>query len=310
MLTILATTSSFGGAAPTALSALAEAKLHVVTNPYGRKLTEDEVCALIEQHRPVGLLAGVEPLTRRVFEAAGGNLKAVARVGVGLDNVDVQACTELGIALSRTVGALDEAVAELAIGFMLDVLRHISVMDRGLRSGAFVKHMGGLLADRHVGLIGFGAIGHAVARRLVPFGCRISYVDPNQTDESLATRRTLDELLATCDLLSLHASGTAPILTAERLARVRPGTVIINTARGELINEAALVAGLLSGHLGGAGLDVFACEPYAGPLTTTPCTVLTCHVGSYALGARRRMEMAAVRNLLGCLGYSCLSEER
>lgn len=301
MPTILSTVSSFGQAEYGPSLALERAGLRLVQNPFGRKLTEDELAALLAEHRPLGLLAGTEPITRRAMEAAGGALRVVSRVGVGWDNVDHAAAAELGVDVFRTEGVLDEAVAELTLAFMLSTLRHLPAHDRDIRAGVFKKRMGGLLAGKTVGLVGFGAIGTRVAGLVQAFGAKVLYCDLCQQEGCGFECCDLASLLPRCDIVSLHTSGSACILGAAELALLRPGAILVNTARGGLIDEEALEAALASGRVGAACLDVFEHEPYKGPLARLDNVILTPHIGSYAREARIRMEQAAVENLLRAL---------
>lgn len=299
MKTVLATTSSFAKGVPARLERLEEQGLHLVLNPWGRKLTEGELSQLLQEHRPVGLLAGLEPITRKVLEEARNFLKVVSRVGAGWDNVDREAAAEFGILVYRTPGVLTQAVAELTIGLMLSALRSIALHDRLVRQGNWQKRMGGLLATKTVGLIGFGAIGRRVGELVRAFGARVLYHDPQPKQVAWAQAAPLGDLLAEVDIISLHASGKGQIMGPKELESLcKRGAILINTARGGLVDEAALHDCLARGHLSYACLDVFQEEPYTGPLCSLDNVVLTCHVGSYADEARQQMEEEAVDHLL------------
>jgi len=302
MPTILATTSSFGSTCPEAVTLLRAAGYDLVVNPHGRKLTAAELMGLLALHKPVGLLAGTEPVTAEAIASANAYLRVISRVGVGWDNVDHDAARAAGIPVRRTEGVLDDAVAELTLGFMLDALRHISRHDRDLRQGEWKKRLGGLLRGRTVGIVGFGAIGRRVAELARAFGAQVVFTDVQQVSSPLGEQRALPELLREADIVTLHASGSGCLLGAAELALVKPGVILVNTARGGMIDEAALAAALNEGRVGCACLDVFEQEPYRGPLIHAPNTVLTAHIGSYAAEARERMERLAVENLLDELG--------
>jgi len=302
MPTVLATTSSFGSACPEAKTLLCAAGLELVVNPYGRKLTHAELIELLAEHQPIGLLAGTEPVSAEAIHFAQKFLRVISRVGVGWDNVDHEAARAAGIPVLRTEGVLDDSVAELVLGFMLNALRHISRHDRDLRQGIWKKHLGGLLRGRMVGVVGFGAIGHRVAELAGAFGARIVYSDVQQVKSALGEQRTLPELLREADIVTLHASGSGCIIGPEELKLVNAHVVLVNTARGGMIDEDALAVALTEGRVGCACLDVFEQEPYAGPLTLAPNTILTTHIGSYAAEARAHMERLAVENLLASLG--------
>jgi len=302
MNTVLATTSSFGANSPQLLELLKEKKLAPVVNPYGRKLAEGELQELLDRHRPIGLLAGTEPIPRAILDMAKGFLKVVSRVGVGWDNVDHEAAREFGITVRRTVGVLDQAVAELTIGMILAALRNIARHDREIRGGIWKKYTGSLLSGKKMGIVGYGAIGQRVGELAHAFGAEVIYSDICIKDGGAsAVCVTFEQLLAEADIITVHASGGGEILGPEQLARCRKGVILVNTARGGLINEAALSAALQDGQVAWACLDVFEREPYLGPLRDLDNVVLTSHIGSYAQEARIRMEEMAVENLLTAL---------
>jgi D-3-phosphoglycerate dehydrogenase len=298
---VLSTVSSFGQGDPEPSLDLERAGLKLVQNPHGRKLTEAELVALLAEHRPIGLLAGTEPITRAALEAARDHLRVVSRVGVGWDNVDHAAAAALGIVVHRTEGVLDEAVAELTLGFILSALRHIPAHDRDIRAGTWKKRMGALLSGKIIGLVGLGAIGMRVAGLVQAFGASVLYCDLAERDACACTACDMGALLSQADIVSLHASDSGCILGAAEIAMLKPGAILVNTARGGLIDEEALYPALASGHVGAACLDVFGHEPYKGPLAGLPNVILTPHIGSYAKEARLRMEEAAVENLLRAL---------
>lgn len=301
MPTILATTSSFGSASPQAAENVREAGYELVTNPHGRKLTEDELIELMTTHQPTGLLAGTEPVTARAMDAAKDTLQAIARIGVGWDNVDHDEAAKLGLPVSRTVGVLDQPVAELTLGFMLSALRHMALHDREIRTSTWKKHMGALLAGKTVGIVGMGAIGRRVAELVVAFGANVIFSDICTVEATCGLQCEFPDLLNQADIITLHASGSGCIVDKTALASMKRGVILINTARGGLIDESALADGLADGHIGHACLDVFESEPYSGPLAKLPNTTLTSHIGSYALEARVEMELMAVDNLLADL---------
>jgi D-3-phosphoglycerate dehydrogenase / 2-oxoglutarate reductase len=296
---ILITTSSFGSHSAEGIEELNNHGLQVVLNPFGRKLQPQELLGLLEKHRPVGLLAGIEPISRDALCRGRDYLKVISRVGVGWDNIDLEAAAELGILIYRTTGVLTQAVAELTIGLMLAALRSIALQDRDVRQGFWKKRMGGLLHNKMVGIIGFGAIGQRVGELAQAFGCEVVYYDPQSVAVAWAKSVSLPELLTEADIISLHASGKERLLGAEELNSLgKRGVLLVNTARGELIDDEALCACLKEGRIGYAALDVFAEEPYTGPLCALENVILTPHIGSYALESRLLMEETAISNLL------------
>jgi len=300
--TVIATTSSFARESPEALELMEREGLRIILNPWGRKLKEAELSKLLKDHRPVGLLAGTEPITREVLDAAKDHLRIISRVGVGWDNVDREAARQMGIRVSRTSGVLTQAVAELTIGLILSALRSISSNDRLIRQGKWHKTMGGLLSGKIVGIIGFGHIGQRVGELVTAFGAKVLYYDPQPMDAPWAQAVTLPELLSQAEIITIHASGREKILGPDELKNIcKQGVLLVNTARGGLIDESALQECLKNGKVSFACLDVFEDEPYCGPLCSLENIILTPHVGSYAREARVLMERTAVENLLNGL---------
>lgn len=298
------TTSGFALYSEEPLELLRGREIDYVMNSKGRPLTEDEACKFLRDC--VGVVAGTEPLTRRVMGAC-PYLKVISRCGTGLDNVDLEAAGEKGIAVRNTPDGPTRAVAELALACVLDLLRQVSRMDRELRAGTWKKRMGSLLEGKQVGIVGFGRIGRTVAALFSACGARVAFADPAVavSPDAAYAKMNPDELCAWAQILSLHCSmppNGEPVLDAGRLRRLRPGAYLINLARGGLVEEEALCTLLQNGHLGGAALDVFEREPYEGPLSACENVILTPHIGSYAQEARIRMEVETVRNLLEALG--------
>ncbi len=306
---ILITTSSFGANSTEPLDLLRNQGLIPVTNPHGKTLSEAQVQDLIREHRPCALLAGVEPLTRSVMDAGLPELRVISRCGTGMDNVNLDAAKLLGIAVRNTPEAPAEAVAELTLGLILSLIRNISTHDQCVKSGRWEKKMGFLLSELTFGIIGLGRVGKRVASLLKPFHCRILASDI-QPDSDFIERNGIEllshhEILKAADVVTLHlsyASGELQhFIRAETLGLMKKGSYLINTSRGALIEEAALVDALKSGLLAGAALDVYEQEPYQGPLASLPNALLSTHTGSYARGTRIHMEIEAAQNLIDAL---------
>ena len=298
---VAVTTSSFAEFSDEPLRLLRDKGFEVVMNPHGRALTEEEAITLLAGC--VGVAAGTEPLTERVM-AALPQLKVISRCGVGMDNVDMAAAKARTITVCNTPDGPTRAVAELALGCALDLLRQVSRMDRELRGGTWKKRMGSLLQGKKLGVIGYGRIGRATAELFALMGCEVAFADPF-VESGTHQRMEPEALLAWADIVTLHCAKPKdgkPVLDAARLALLKPGSLVLNLARGGLVDEDALVAALKGGKLGGAALDVFVKEPYSGPLAELPQVLLTPHVGSYAKEARIGMEVDTVKNLLAALG--------
>ncbi|MGH8762658.1 MAG: phosphoglycerate dehydrogenase [Nitrosospira sp.] len=300
MSKLVISTSSFDMDNNAHVQHLLKKGMHIAGNSYGRKLTEDEAIELLGEDA-VGMIAGIEPLTERVFASA-KSLKVVSRCGSGLDNVDLAAAKRYGITVLNTPEAPAQAVAELTMGLILSALRRICQVDRLLRAGEWPRTQGQLLAAQVVGIVGFGRVGRRVAHLCRAFNAEVmahdSYVEQSPQGIKLVP---LEKLLAEADIISLHLTydaDTHHLLDAEAFARMKPGAVVINTARGGLVDEVALAEGLVSGQLGAAALDVFEQEPYHGPLLKCDKAILTSHIGSLARESRQRMEVEAAENLL------------
>lgn len=300
MSKLVISTSSFDVEGNSSLNHLVNSGMHIVRNSYKRKLTEDEAIELLGEDT-IGMIAGIEPLTERVFSSA-KNLKVVSRCGAGLDSVELAAAELHGISVFNTPEAPAQAVAELTMGLMLAALRRICQTDRLLRINEWPRMQGQLFAAQTVGIIGLGHIGKRVARLSQAFDARVIAHDPHIDPTSHGVESvSLEELFAEANVISLHVpytTDTHHLLDAKSFARMKPGSIIINAARGGLIDETALDEALISGHLGMAALDVFEQEPYHGPLTKNDRMILTSHIGSLAKESRKCMELEAAENLL------------
>jgi D-3-phosphoglycerate dehydrogenase / 2-oxoglutarate reductase len=268
------------------------------------------------------VVAGSEPYTRAVLEAL-PDLKAILRWGTGSDAIDIPAATDAGVAVITTPAVNAEAVADMALALMLACIRRLLELDAIVRSGEW-RGLGPTrdLACSTVGIVGLGAIGRAVTRRLRGFDCRVLATEPNPDLEFCREYEVelidLDAMLPQVDVLTLHApliDGTRRLIGARELALLPRHAVLVNAARGELIDQAALVAALGSGQIAAAGLDVFEREPPArdDPILALPNTILSGHISSYTdLGLDRTGEtvIANLRAALaGRLPSSCLNPE-
>jgi glyoxylate reductase len=282
----------------------------VATRRYpGRALDELddlEVLSLADLREPrphvEGLIVANEPVPLDLLP----NLRIVANFGVGYDRIDVQACTERGVVVTNTPGVLDRATADLAFALILATRRQVVEGDRLVRSGGWTGSWSeGRLAEElsgsTLGILGLGRIGRAVARRARGFDLRVVYAQRHRVDTELAEFRELDVLLAEADVFTIHAPltpETEGLIDARRLALLRDGACLVNTARGEIVEESALVAELVSGRIR-AGLDVFAHEPQVPrELLGLPNVVLTPHLGSATRQTREAMTRLVVDNLL------------
>src|SRR6185503_11894620 len=249
-------------------------------------------------------------VTRLVIAAAQA-LKVIGRAGIGVDNIDVAAATERGIVVFNTPDANATTTAELALAHLLSLSRHLPQADRSVRRGDWKPgdFVGTELAEKTVGIIGFGTIGRIVARRCLAFRMRVLAFDPyvvaDVIRETGAEPADLDTLLASADYVTLHcplSDATRNLLDASRFKKMKPGAHLINCARGELVDEAALVEALSSGHLAGAALDVYAKEPPANsPLLALDNVVLPPHVGASTNEAQQAVSVKIAEHVAAFL---------
>lgn len=253
----------------------------------------------------VASLAGSEPYTPKVIEAAAkAGLKVLGRAGVGYDGVDVRACTDHGVAVTYAPGTNHDAVSEHALMLMLALAKSLFMQHEKTKAGGWPRIAQLPLRGRTLGLIGLGRTGKAVALRALAFGMTViacdPYVDGSWAKDHGIPLRSFDEVLAECDVLSLHVpltDETRTMINASALAKLKPTAHLVNTSRGEVIDEAALYETLKSKRIAGAGLDVFAEEPPKGsPLLTLDNVILTAHTAG--VDVRSREDMAHV----GALG--------
>ena len=298
---VLITSVPFGQADPASLAVLKTAGADYVLNPLGRRPTEEELAEMIGGFD--ALIAGGETITDRVMGRA-PNLRLIARLGIGLDKVDLAAARARHIQVTYTPDAPAPAVAELTIGLMLALLRFIPQADRAIRQRKWLRPVGRRLADQTVGVIGVGRVGRRVISLLTGFGCSLLASDTAPTvnvgDPINVHWVDKETIYREADIITLHlprTAVTADLIAARELRLMKSHALLVNTSRGELVNEQDLVEALREGRIGGAGLDVFAAEPYTGELADLENTVLTSHIGSMSHDCRARMELEAAREV-------------
>ena len=304
---VLVTATSFVKGTPEMTSFLENSVGEVIYNTIGRPLQSAELVPLMKDID--GFIAGLDDINETVIQA-GNRLRVIARYGVGVDRVDLEAATRQKIVVTNTPGANSVAVAELTLGFILALARNLCTANETTRRGEWQRFNGVGLRGKVVGLVGLGAIGREVAVRLQGFNCRILASDPKVTAEQASHYGVellpLDQLLAQSDFISLHApvlDSTTGMVNREFLRNTKAGAYLINTARGELIDEAALVDALQSGHLRGAALDCFRKEPPPAdhPLLKFPQVIVTPHSGSHTDDAVDQMGWMALKECLAVL---------
>jgi D-3-phosphoglycerate dehydrogenase / 2-oxoglutarate reductase len=299
-LRTLVTTIPFADKDARPLNILDQAGAGVVINPLGRKLTEEDLSGMVSDADI--LIAGTEPITEAVLKQA-PNLKLIVRVGIGLDSVDLLAARQRGIAVSYTPDAPSPAVAELTIGLMIDLLRSVNVSNIRMHHGQWYRYFGRRLSEVAIGIIGLGRIGTRVLSHLSGFKCSrilVNDIDPGAQTPShptcLVERTDKETIYREADVISLHVPLTAKtnnLIAREEMAAMKSDALLINTARGGIVNEFDLCQTLKSGDLGGAAIDVFEREPYSGELADLDTCLLTAHMGSMSVDCRTQMELEA-----------------
>jgi len=314
MAKALITTVPFGAKNRLPLEQLENAGIEYLINPHNTKLTEDQLAELVTDFDVI--IAGTEKITEKVMARA-SRLKLISRVGVGLDGVDLMAAKRRGIRVSYTPEAPAPAVAELTLGLMLTLLRSIHVANAQMHAGKWQRIFGRRLAETTVGIIGVGRIGTRVLRRTKAFGTPRILVNDTLPNHELSREFKLEwvtkeQIYQEADIISLHlplTRLTKNMIRREQLLSMKPDAMIINAARGGIINEHDLYEVMLTGHLSGAAIDVFDHEPYAGKLAEIDRCLLTAHMGSMSVDCRTRMEIEATDEAVRFLTGKPLASE-
>jgi D-3-phosphoglycerate dehydrogenase len=296
------------------LEMLENAGIRYLINPHNTKLNEAQLAELVGDFDVI--IAGTEKISDQVMSRA-SRLKLISRVGVGLDGVDLQAARKRGICVSYTPEAPAPAVAELTLGLMLGLLRSVHVSNMQMHQGKWQRIFGRRLPESTIGVIGVGRIGARVLRRTRGFGTpRILVNDiapnPELGREFKLEWVTKEQIYAEADIITLHlplTRLTKNMIRREQLLSMKADALIINTARGGIINENDLYEVMNSGHLGGAAIDVFEHEPYKGPLSQIDRCILTSHMGSMSVDCRTRMEIEATDEAVRFLTGKPLTSE-
>jgi D-3-phosphoglycerate dehydrogenase len=283
----------------------------VVFNPHGRPLAEDELIPLLEGCE--GYIAGLDFITRKAIEGS-AVLRVISRYGAGVDRVDLEAAKARGVLVCNTPGVNAQAVADLTLALILSVARRLPFLDRNTREGRWPRSTGIELYGKTMGILGLGAVGKAVAKRAAGFAMKVLVYDPC-LDEGYAKNEGIipadfDAVVRAADFLCLHlplTPQTHHIISGKVMEAMKPGAIIVNTARGGLIDERAAYEFLQSGRLGGLGVDVYEEEPPQGsPLFTLDNVVLTPHTASHTVEATAAMASLSVQNLIDVLsGRDC-----
>ena len=299
---ILVTLSTFGEYSKEPIQILDQSGFTFQMNESGRRMKPNEVAELGSNCS--GLIAGVENYSVETLSLMPG-LKCISRCGAGIDNIDLTEARRLGIAVLNTPDEPTAAVAELTIAVVLSLLRRLPEVDALMHSRKWHRVPGNLLSDKVVGIIGLGRIGRRVAELIMAFGSTLIGSDPYPDDKWIQIHHIeiveLSELLRRSDIVVIHASNTSNhplVLGGKELSRMKRGAWLINMARGDMVDDKALTRAIDSGHLNGAGLDVYPEEPYNGPLCDNDRIILSPHQATLTTETRIAMEVRAVENLV------------
>jgi D-3-phosphoglycerate dehydrogenase len=283
----------------------------VVFNPHRRPLLEDELIPLLEGCE--GYIAGLDFVTKKVIDESAA-LRVISRYGAGVDRVALEAAKAKSIVVCNTPGVNAQAVADLTLALLLAVVRRVPFLDRNTREGRWPRSTGIELYGKTIGILGLGAIGKSVAKRAAGFSMKIMAYDP-YLNEAYAKKEGIipgdfDAVVKAADFLCLHlplTPQTRHVISRDVMETMKPGAIIVNTARGGLIDEQAAYELLQSGHLGGLGIDVYEAEPPTGsPLFTLDNVVATPHTASHTIEATAAMASLSVQNLIDVLsGRDC-----
>jgi len=303
---VLIATRSFGSTSQKPWDLLAAAGCEVSRADMSKKMTEERLIDLLDGMDAV--IVGVVPMTARVFENT-PNLKVVCAHGVGVDHIDLDAASALGITIANCPGANDPSVADLTIGLMIAVARSIPRVEQELKQGGWGRHKGGDLWKKTLGLIGLGRIGRGVAKRAIGFDMEVIVHDPYVAqDQTQLTDVKFDEfenVIKQADFLSLHTpltDETRNMIGSAELAAMKPGAYLINTARGGLVDEQALFKALTERQIAGAAFDVFLKEPPGNsPLLELDNMVATPHIGAQTQESIERMGVMAAQSVVAVL---------
>jgi D-3-phosphoglycerate dehydrogenase len=315
MSKVLITTIPFADKDHLPIELLENANIDYLINPLGKKLTEDELAEMVTDFDVI--IAGTEMITSKVMDRA-KNLKMISRVGIGLDSVDLVSAKERGIIVSYTPDAPSPAVAELTFGLIFSLLRSIHLSNSQLHAGKWDRFFGRRLSELTLGIIGVGRIGGRVIRRTKSFGSPrllLNDIDNSKRPDLIDFKLdwvSKEKIYDEADIISIHTpltSATKNMITQDHLLRMKKDAIIINTARGGIINEQDLYEVMNSGHLSGAAIDVFEKEPYDGKLSEIERCILTAHMGSMSIDCRTRMEIEATEEAVRLLTGKKLERE-
>ena len=306
---VFISTTTFGSISDVPLNLLKENNIKFYLNPKKTKLTPKDTAYLASDCDAI--IAGTEDLTQLIKQNK--KLKLICRLGVGIENVPLQLCKEMKITVCNTPKALRAPVAELSVAMMLSLSRNIKQHDTDVRQNQWKKLMGDSLNNSNIGIVGFGSIGQYLAKILINFSPnQINIYDPYIDQHAINNLANInknikivdsnfDNLIQESDIISIHipfTSETKNLFCKNEFLKMKKNSIIINTSRGGIVNEKALYSALKNKEIRGAGLDVFSDEPYSGNLCELDNILLTPHIASSTIDARKSLELDCVNTII------------
>lgn len=301
MKKILTSPSSFGQIDSKPFDLLLSKGYEIVNNPYGRKLTENEVINLAKDC--IGIVAGVELISKKAIDLL-PNLKCISRVGVGMDSIDLKYAKSKNITILNTPDGPTRSVAEFTLAMALSLIRKIPMADSNMKNNIWKKETGNLILNKTLGVIGLGRIGKTVSELFKAIGLNIIgydlYPDLEWAQRNNIKLLEIDQVISNADILTLHIPGgnNEPLISKKDFLKMKKNSFLINISRGEIVDETDLFHALKNNLISGAAVDVYSEEPYTGELLKLNNIILTPHIGSYAKEGKLKMEVDAVKNLL------------
>lgn len=299
---LFVSTHPFSSTSSIPMQLIKDNNIELSVNEHGRKITTQELAQDIKDAEV--LIAGTEKITEEVLKNA-PNLKLISRVGIGLDGVDFELCKKYGIRVAYTPDAPTIAVAELCVGMIIDLARKISTTDKNIKNGIWHRHMGTLLYGKTVGILGMGRIGKSLIHLLSSFNVKFKVYDikPDLAYGRLYSVEFVskEEVLKNSDIISVNVplkDDTYNYITIKELKLMQKHSILINTARGGIINEDDLCTALKENIISAAAVDVFEKEPYNGKLKELDNSLLTCHMGASTIDSRTDMEVQAIEEAI------------
>jgi len=299
---LFVSTHPFSSTSETPMQLIKENGIELSVNEHGRKNSTQELAQDIKDAEV--LVAGTEKITEEVFKNA-PNLKLISRVGIGLDGIDFELCKKYSVRVAYTPDAPTMAVAELCVGMILDLARKVTDTNIKIKQGIWHRHMGALLYGKTIGILGMGRIGKSLVHLLAPFNVKflVHDIEPDLAFGRLhnVTFISKDDLLQQSDIISINLplkEDTKDYIAEDELSKMKNSAIVINTARGGIVNEQDLYIALKNNIIASAAVDVFEEEPYKGNLIELDNCLLTCHMGASTIDSRTDMEVQAIEEAI------------